>query len=103
MSSLVVPVIHWPFRHFGLNVPPAVFTVLVSFVIAFWFYLRQPGKPEQLAKSMKCAYTTLLNEYYVDELYAAVIVKLLLWISTNFLWKTVDVAGIDGAVDSIAH
>jgi NADH-quinone oxidoreductase subunit L len=80
----------------------AVFTALLGFVIAFWFYLRQPGKPEQLAKSMKGAYTTLLNKYYVDELYAAVIVKPLLWISTNFLWQTVDVAGIDGAVNGIA-
>ncbi len=80
----------------------AVFTALVGFVIAVWFYLRQPGKPEQLAKSMKGVYTTLLNKYYVDELYAAVVVKPLMWISTNFLWKTVDVAGIDGAVNGIA-
>ena len=80
----------------------AVFTALMGFVIAFWLYLKQPGKPEQLAKSMKGVYTTLLNKYYVDELYAAVIVKPLLWISTNFLWKTVDVAGIDGVVNGIA-
>jgi NADH-quinone oxidoreductase subunit L len=38
----------------------------------------------------------------VDELYAAMIVKPLLWISTNVLWKTADVAGIDGAVNGIA-
>jgi NADH-quinone oxidoreductase subunit L len=80
----------------------AVFTALVGFGIAFWLYLKQPGKPEQLAKSMKDAYTTLLNKYYVDELYAAVIVNPLMWISTNFLWKTVDVAGIDGSVNGIA-
>jgi NADH-quinone oxidoreductase subunit L len=81
----------------------AVITALAGFLVAFWFYLRQPGKPEQLAKSMKGAYTTLLNKYYIDELYAAVIVKPLLWISTNFLWKTIDVAGIDGAVNGIAE
>jgi NADH-quinone oxidoreductase subunit L len=80
----------------------AVITALAGFLVAFWFYLRQPGKPEQLAKSMKGVYATLLNKYYVDELYAAVIVKPLLWISTNFLWQTVDVAGIDGAVNGIA-
>jgi NADH-quinone oxidoreductase subunit L len=51
---------------------------------------------------MKGVYTTLLNKYYVDELYAAVIVRPLLWISTNVLWKTADVAGIDGAVNGIA-
>jgi len=80
----------------------AVFTALVGFSIAFWLYIKQPGKPEQLAKSMKGAYTTLLNKYYVDEFYAAVVVNPLMWISTNFLWKTVDVAGIDGTVNGIA-
>jgi NADH-quinone oxidoreductase subunit L len=80
----------------------AVFTALVGFLVAFWLYLKQPGKPEQLAKSMKGAYTTLLNKYYVDELYAAAIVNPLMWISTNILWKTADVAGIDGAVNGIA-
>jgi NADH-quinone oxidoreductase subunit L len=38
----------------------------------------------------------------VDELYAAAVVKPLLWISTNVFWKTADVAGIDGAVNGIA-
>jgi ABC-type multidrug transport system permease subunit len=30
------------------------------------------------------------------------VVKPLVWISTNVLWKTADVAGIDGAVNGIA-
>jgi NADH-quinone oxidoreductase subunit L len=80
----------------------AVFTALVGFFVAFWFYLKQPGKPEALAKSMKGAYTTLLNKYYVDELYAAVIVNPLMWLSTNVLWKVADVAAIDGTVNGIA-
>jgi NADH-quinone oxidoreductase subunit L len=80
----------------------AVTTSLIGLAVAFWMYLKRPSKPEELAKSMKGAYTTLLNKYYVDELYAAVIVNPLMWISTNFLWKTIDVAGIDGAVNGIA-
>jgi NADH-quinone oxidoreductase subunit L len=80
----------------------AVFTALVGFLVAVWLYLRQPGKAESLAKSFHGAYTTLLNKYYVDELYAAAIVKPFMWISTNVLWKTADVAGIDGAVNGIA-
>jgi NADH-quinone oxidoreductase subunit L len=80
----------------------AVFTALAGFSVAFWLYLRQPGKPEAIAKSMGRAYTTLLNKYYVDELYAAVIVAPLLWVSTNLLWKIADVAAIDGAVNGIA-
>jgi NADH-quinone oxidoreductase subunit L len=80
----------------------AVLTALIGFSVAFWLYIRQPGKPEQLANSLKGAYTTLYNKYYVDELYAAVIIKPLMWISTNVLWKAVDVAGIDGTVNGIA-
>jgi NADH-quinone oxidoreductase subunit L len=81
----------------------AFMTALVGAVVAYWMYIRQPGRADGLAKSLKPAYTTLLNKYYVDELYAAVVVKPLLWISTNVLWKGADVAGIDGAVNGIAE
>jgi NADH-quinone oxidoreductase subunit L len=81
----------------------AVLTATVGFFIAFWLYLRQPGKPEQLAKSLKGIYTTLYNKYYVDELYAAVIVRPLVWLSENVLWKIIDVEAIDGTVNGIAH
>ena len=80
----------------------AVFAALIGIAVAYWLYVRQPKKPGELAKSMAPAYKTLLNKYYVDELYAAVVVKPLLWLSTNVLWKIVDVAGIDGTVNGIA-
>ena len=70
---------------------------------AWWLYLKQPGKPDALAKSFGGVYSTLLHKYYVDELYDAVVVRPLLWVSTNILWKTVDVAVIDGAVNGIAE
>jgi NADH-quinone oxidoreductase subunit L len=81
----------------------AVLTATVGFFVAFWLYLRQPGKPEQLAKSLKGIYTTLYNKYYVDELYAAAVVRPLVWISENVLWKVIDVEAIDGTVNGIAH
>ena len=68
-----------------------------------WLYLRQPGKSEKLATSFKGVYTTLLNKYYVDELYNAIIVQPLLWLSRDVFWKTVDVEMIDGTVNGIAH
>jgi len=80
----------------------AVVSALLGLAIAYWLYLNRPEKADGLAKSMKGVYTTLLNKYYVDELYAATIVKPLLWISTNVLWKTADVAAIDGTVNGIA-
>jgi NADH-quinone oxidoreductase subunit L len=81
----------------------AVLTAAVGFFIAFWLYLKQPGKPAQLAKSLAGIYTTLHNKYYVDEVYAAIIVRPLVWLSENVLWKIVDVEAIDGTVNGIAH
>ena len=81
----------------------AVVTATAGFFVALWLYLKQPGKPEQLAKSLKGAYTTLYNKYYVDELYAATIVRPLVWISDHVLWKIVDVEAIDGTINGIAH
>ena len=81
----------------------AVAAALLGFSVAAWLYLRQPGKADGLAKSFRGVYNTLLHKYYVDELYAAVIVKPLLWISRNVLWQTVDVRVIDGTVNGIAH
>jgi NADH-quinone oxidoreductase subunit L len=80
----------------------AVGAALIGLAVAWWLYLTKPEKADSWAKSLKPAYTTLLNKYYVDELYAAVVVRPLLWISTNVLWKAADVAGIDGAVNGVA-
>ena len=80
----------------------AVVTAVVGIGTAFWLYIKEPGKPEQLAKSFKGVYTTLLNKYYVDELYAAVVVKPLLWLSRDVLWQVVDVKAIDGLVNGVA-
>ena len=81
----------------------AVVTAFVGAMVAYWLYLKRPEKADGLVKSLNPAYTTLLNKYYVDELYAAVVVKPLLWISTKVLWKAADVAGIDGTVNGIGE
>jgi NADH-quinone oxidoreductase subunit L len=81
----------------------AVASAGIGWAVAFWLYLKQPGKPEQLAKSLSGIYTTLYNKYYVDELYAAVVVRPLVWLSENVLWKVVDVEAIDGTVNGIAR
>ena len=45
----------------------------------------------------------LYNKYYVDELYLGAIVRPLVWLSTNVLWKVVDAGAIDGTVNGVAH
>jgi len=44
----------------------------------------------------------LYNKYYVDELYAGAVVRPLVWLSRNVLWKVVDAGMIDGAVNGLA-
>jgi NADH-quinone oxidoreductase subunit L len=47
-------------------------------------------------------YRTLLNKYYVDELYDATIVQPIKAASTEGLWRWFDVRVIDGAVNGTA-
>jgi NADH-quinone oxidoreductase subunit L len=81
----------------------AVAAAGIGIFVAYWFYVRQPKKPESLAKSVQPVYNTLLHKYYVDELYAAAVVRPLVWLSDHVLWKIVDVEAIDGTVNGIAH
>jgi NADH-quinone oxidoreductase subunit L len=75
---------------------------LAGFLLAWAFYLWRPEAPRRLAGSLRAAYDLLLHKYFVDELYGAVVVRPLLWLSTNLFWKAVDSAGIDGAVNGVA-
>jgi NADH-quinone oxidoreductase subunit L len=44
------------------------------------------------------------NKWYVDEIYDALIVRPLMWLSTEVLWKRVDQQAIDGAtVNGVAR
>ena len=81
----------------------AVLVALAGFLVAWWFYIRKPDVPKRLAQNLRGLYTLILNKYYVDEIYAALIVRPLLWISTNVLWHVVDERMIDGAVNGAAE
>jgi len=81
----------------------AVLTALLGIAVAYWLYIRQPKKPAELAKSLQPVYKALFNKYWVDELYAATVVRPLVWVSDHVLWKIVDVEAIDGTVNGIAH
>jgi NADH-quinone oxidoreductase subunit L len=44
----------------------------------------------------------LKHKYYVDEIYDALFVRPLMWLSENFFWKIFDVKIIDGLVNGSA-
>ncbi|MGB3093819.1 MAG: NADH-quinone oxidoreductase subunit L, partial [Candidatus Zixiibacteriota bacterium] len=75
--------------------------VLVAIFIAYRFYVKNLKIPRMLAEKYKFPYRVLLNKYYVDELYAKVLVNPLLNLAL-FLWKKFDVLVIDGAANGIA-
>jgi NADH-quinone oxidoreductase subunit L len=66
------------------------------------WYLRSPSVPGDLAKRWNGLYTVLLNKYYVDEVYNAVIVRPLMLASEHLLWKWLDVGVIDWTVNALA-
>jgi len=81
----------------------AVLVALIGFFVAWWMYIRKPEAADNLARSLHGLYALVLNKYYVDEIYAAVIVRPFLWLSTNVLWHVVDEGLIDGTVNGAGH
>ena len=74
-------------------------TVIAAAGIAGAWYLL---KPAQLTTAKDASAETgvqrvLLNKYYVDELYDALIVRPTDWVSRKVLWRVVDEGAIDGA------
>jgi NADH-quinone oxidoreductase subunit L len=74
----------------------AVAIALTGTVLAWLLYVRKPGVPDWLAAKLSGFYRTLLNKYYVDELYDAVIVRPLVAVSDRVLFRIVDAGLIDG-------
>jgi NADH-quinone oxidoreductase subunit L len=75
----------------------AVLVAIEGWLIADKYYRRKPSRPAEIASAMPGPYNLLVHKYYVDEIYAAVIVKPLLAFSTYFLGWVVDNAILGGA------
>ena len=80
----------------------AVLAGLIGLGIAYWLYIADPARPKRLAKSLGGLYTLVYNKYFVDEIYGALIVHPLMWISDHILWHVVDEGMIDGTVNGAA-
>jgi len=75
----------------------------LGFFLAWWLYVRNPETPKQWAESLSPPYKLLSGKYFVDELYAAAVVRPLVWLSDKVLWRAIDEGVIDGAVNGIAR
>ena len=80
------------------------FSVLVALAgigLAAALFLKRPERADALATRFGGVHTLLLNKYYVDELYNAVIVQPIKRISSGLLWRGVDAGVIDGTVNGV--
>jgi len=75
----------------------AVAVALIGWYIAHVLYKQKTERPAQLAAAMPGPYKLLVNKYYVDEFYGAMIVKPLMLTSTYVLGWVVDKAILGGS------
>jgi len=76
---------------------------LLGWVFADLFYRRRPELPASLAAKASGLYKLLSGKYWIDELYAATIVRPLEVGSETVLYRGVDNTLVDGATHSIAE
>ncbi|MFC0283487.1 NADH-quinone oxidoreductase subunit L [Camelimonas abortus] len=77
-----------------VKLSPMVMMVL-GFVVAWWFYVKNPEAPRRLAADQPLMYRFLLNKWYFDEIYDFLFVRPAKWLG-SFLWKKGDGWLIDG-------
>lgn len=75
---------------------------LLGITGAYWVYVKSPGLPDRLASQWRSLYQFSLNKWFVDEAYDRTVVMPTLNLADR-LWKRVDIAVIDGAVNGVAR
>ena len=91
-----------PARRVGIESQERWFSVFsVAMALIGWFfadliYRRKPGMADQLVERLRGVYALLVNKYWIDQVYNAVIVTPLLVFSRYLLWGAVDRGVING-------
>ena len=75
---------------------------LIGIAGAYYVYVLNPTLSDQFARKWQSLYQGSLNKWYVDEAYDRTIVRPT-FSAASELWKRVDVAVIDGAVNGVAR
>lgn len=78
-----------------------VITLTVVLIIAAYiFYVKKNTVPVEEGKELSAVHGLVYNKYYIDELYEALVVKPLFWLSTIFE-RFIEKTGIDGLVNGV--
>jgi NADH-quinone oxidoreductase subunit L len=89
----------------ALELTLMVASSLIAFAgigIAAFIWLKRREIADELSRRFARAYRLLLNKYYVDEIYDAVVVRPVVTGSRDGLWRGIDVQVVDGAVNGTA-
>jgi NADH-quinone oxidoreductase subunit L len=77
----------------------SVAVALAGWWLAYLLYYKRQDLPQKIADSLGGFYQTVVDKYYIDELYATFFVRPLVEGSTRILWQDVDRKIIDAAVN----
>jgi NADH-quinone oxidoreductase subunit L len=72
---------------------------LIGIALAYLLWMKRRDIVDALSRRFFAVHRLLLNKYYVDEIYDALIVQPVKVISRDWLWRGFDVGVIDGAVN----
>ncbi len=96
-SAALLPAAHLASGTEWLLVAVAVATAAIG-IVGAWRLLKPDGLvPARSAPEERGFARVLRDKWYVDEIYDALIVRPLVWLSREVLWKQVDQRAIDGA------
>ncbi len=88
----------------SMELPLMGLSVLVGLLgigLATIFFYKKPELADATAARFSGVHKLLLNKYYVDEFYDAVIVQPIKRVSSGVLWRGVDAGIIDGTVNAV--
>jgi NADH-quinone oxidoreductase subunit L len=80
----------------------SVVMALIGVFLADLLYRRKPGMADTLVERARGVYQLLLNKYWIDQLYNAVLVAPLLFLSRYLLWGAIDRGVITGGTSIAA-
>ena len=86
----------------AIIMPIAMLMGILGIGGAYYAYVLHPSLPDRWAERWRTAYNWSLHKWYVDEAYDRSIVRPT-FAAAGELWKRVDVAVIDGAVNGVAR
>ena len=77
----------------------SVGVAVLGLLLAWFLYYRRPELPDRIATSLRGAYRTLCNKYWIDEAYYATLINPIVNGSRSVLWRGIDVGVIDAIVN----